>query len=315
MAGFEVSTYGRIWVSTEEPFTAKQIELVETFADQAVIAIENVRLFTELQKKNGALTEAHAQVTEALERQTATAEILRAISEAQVDVQPVFQAIADSAMRLFRAWSVSVSRYDGELSSLAAARGGLPGSSESLLAAQQVPHRPSSDTLPGRAVLARAVQHMIDIETEPSWGPEGRGVATERGPRSGVAVPMLRGGEPIGAIAVTRAQPGGFSPGEIWLLQTFADQAVIAVENARLLGELQARTADLTRSVSQLTALGEVGRAVSSTLDLETVLTTISLTRRSVDGDGGRRRLRVRRGRRGVCPASCCRDWRSPRAA
>ena len=104
--------------------TEQQIALLQTFADQAVIAIENARLFTELEERNRDLTES-------LDQQTATADILRAISQAQTDVQPVFEAIADSAMRLFGAWWVrSCSAYDGELISLAAARGGLPGSSE-----------------------------------------------------------------------------------------------------------------------------------------------------------------------------------------
>jgi len=104
------------------PFTPEQVQLVQTFADQAVIAIENVRLFTELQEKNRALTEAHAQVTEVLDRQMATADILRAISQAQTDVQPVFEAIADSAQRLLGAWATAVVRYDGEVVSVAAMR-------------------------------------------------------------------------------------------------------------------------------------------------------------------------------------------------
>jgi signal transduction histidine kinase len=263
------------------PFSDNEIELLKTFADQAVIAIENVRLFKELEARNRDLTEA-------LDRQTATAEILRAIGQAQTDVQPVFEAIADSTMRLFGAWSATVYRYDGELMSLAAARGGLPGSSDSMVARLQAPHRPNEGALPGRAVLTRTVQHVADVEADPSSGPELRRLAGERGFRSNLAVPMLRGTEALGAISVIRAQPGGFSPAEIALLQTFADQAVIAVENARLLTELQARTADLIRSVEQLTALGEVGRAVSSTLDLETVLTTIVSRAVQLSGlDGG----------------------------
>jgi signal transduction protein with GAF and PtsI domain len=98
-----------------QPFTAAQITLLQTFADQAVIAIENVRLFTELREKNQALTQAHAQVTEALEQQTATSEILRVISSSPTDVQPVFDAIVASAVRLVRGLSSAVYRYDGEL--------------------------------------------------------------------------------------------------------------------------------------------------------------------------------------------------------
>jgi signal transduction histidine kinase len=260
------------------PFTDDQIELLKTFADQAVIAIENVRLFTELKARNHDLTES-------LDRQTATADILRAISQAQTDVQPVFESIADSAMRLLAAWATSVSRYDGELISVAAARGGLPGSADAFMERSR-PHRPTAP--PEQPVLTKRVHQVEDVETDPSCGSEFRRHAAERGFRAFVAVPMLRGGDPLGTIVVGRAQAGRFSPDELALLQTFADQAVIAVENARLLTELQARTADLTRSVSQLTALGEVGRAVSSTLDLETVLTTIVSRAVQLSGlDGG----------------------------
>jgi two-component system NtrC family sensor kinase len=248
------------------PFPEQQIALLRTFADQAVIAIENVRLFTELKARNRDLTES-------LDRQTATAEILRVISQAQRDVQPVFEAIADSAIRLLEAWAAAVDRYDGELISMAAARGGLPGSADAARDRLRPPHRPTSP--PEQAVLTKRVHHVVDVETDPSCSSEFRGHAAQRGFRSFVAVPMLRSSDPLGIIVVSRAQSGGFSTTEIALLQTFADQAVIAVENARLLTELQARTADLTRSVGQLTALGEVGQAVSSSLDLETVLTTI----------------------------------------
>jgi two-component system, NtrC family, sensor kinase len=123
-----------------EPFTDKQIELVTTFADQAVIAVENVRLFKELETRNKDLGEA-------LERQTATADILRAISQAQTNAQPVFEAIADSAMRLFGAWGALVWRCDGELLRLAAKRGGRPGSSEAILERWRTPRRAEMDTI------------------------------------------------------------------------------------------------------------------------------------------------------------------------
>jgi len=238
-------------------FTHREIELLQTFADQAVIAIENVRLFTELEVRNRDLTES-------LDRQTATAELLRVISQAQTDIQPVFEAIADSAMRLFGAWSAAVFRYDGELTSLAAARGGLPGSAESFAARLRVPWRPTDDMPPGRALLTRAVQHVADVNADPSWGPQLYQDASERGFRSVVAVPMLRGRDALGVIAITRARVGGFSATEIGLLQTFADQAVIAVENARLLTELEARNCDLTETLEQQTATAEILRAIGT---------------------------------------------------
>ncbi|HSF05626.1 MAG TPA: GAF domain-containing protein [Methylomirabilota bacterium] len=259
-----------------QPFTPEQIALLETFADQAVIAIENTRLFTELQEKNRALTQAHAQVSEALEQQTATAEILRVISQAQTDAQPVFEAIADSAMRLFKAWSALVFRYDGELLSLAAARGGLPGSSESFMARFQTPRRPNEDTIHGRTVLTRSVQHVVDVDADASYAWL-RQLASERGFRSVVWVPMLRGGEAVGTIGVTRVQPGGFSAAEIALLQIFADQAVIAIENVRLFRELEARNIDLTEALERQTATGEILRAISSSpTDTQPVFDTIA---------------------------------------
>jgi GAF domain-containing protein len=278
------SALGLIAVTRREPtpFSDRQVELLRTFAAQAVLAIDNVRLFRELGARNKDLGEA-------LERQTATAEILRAISQAQTDVQPVFEAIADSTMRLFGAWGVLVWRYDGELLHLAAARGGAPGSGEAMMERWRVPRRP--DTTSGllhRTVSTRAIQHIADVETDLSVEPVLLQGARERGWRSTVQVPMLRGSDVLGVIGVSRAEPGAFAVADIALLQTFADQAVIAVENARLLTELQARTSDLQRSVGQLTALGEVGQAVSSSLDLETVLTTIVSRAVELSGlDGG----------------------------
>jgi signal transduction histidine kinase len=254
------------------PFTDEQITLLQTFADEAVIAIENVRLFTELKDKNRALTQAHAQVTESLDQQTATAGILRVISRAPTDLQPVFDAIVDSAMRLLRAWSGNVCRFDGELIHLAATRGGPREAGPSIR--DRFPTRPAAGLTLGRCILHRAVVEIEDVETEVGLLEATREMARARGWRSALAVPMLRDGEAVGAIMVTRTEPGGFGAG-VELLQTFADQAVIAIENVRLFTELQARTDQLTSSVQELRALGEVSQAVSFTLDLETVLATI----------------------------------------
>jgi GAF domain-containing protein len=270
----EGTAIGTIAVSRSEvkPFSEGEIALLKTFADQAVIAIENVRLFTELQEKNQALTAAHAQVSETLEQQTATAEILRVISRSQADARPVFEAIAENAMRLFRAWAVQVYRLDGLSLYLQAARGGRPGME---LPEWAVEHGVGRASYRGRSILDRAIVHVRDVLSDPGATVRAREWARADGWRSVINAPMLRDSAPIGLITVYRLEPGGFLPTEVELLQTFAEQAVIAVENARLLAELQARTDDLTRSVDQLTALGEVGRAVSSSLDLETVLTTI----------------------------------------
>jgi GAF domain-containing protein len=270
-----------VWHAEVAPFAARHTALLQTFADQAVIAIENVRLFNELESRN-------RELTTALDRQTATAELLRVISQAQTDVQPVFEAVAESAMRLLAAWGVLVFRYDGELIHLAAARGGLPGTTEVMIQSFQPRPPTSTAMLVDRTISTRTVQHIVDVETEPSWTPGLRENARMRGWRSNLQVPMLSGDEVLGVIGVSRAKPGGFSPAEIALLRTFADQAVIAVKNARLLEQLQARTAQLSRSVDELTALGEVSRALSSTLDLEAVLNTIVSRAVQLSGlDGG----------------------------
>jgi signal transduction histidine kinase len=261
-----------MWRTEVQPFTGKQLELIETFADQAVIAIENVRLFTELQENNLALTEAHAHVTEALEQQTATAEILRVISSSPTDAQPVFDTIVRSAVRLCNGLFSVLFQFDGELIHHVAQHNFTP---EALDEMHRIfPTHPTRALLPGRAILDRSVVHIPDVlELDPEFRVQA--VARTLGIRSGVWVPMLREGTPIGVITVTRAEPGPFSDSEIVLLKTFADQAVIAIENVRLFKELQARTSELTRSVDQLTALGEISQAVSSTLDVETVLQTI----------------------------------------
>jgi two-component system, NtrC family, sensor kinase len=264
-------------------FSDSQIELLKTFVEQALIAIENVRLFTELQDKNRSLTEAHAQVTEALEQQTATSEILRVISASPTDVQPVFETMAANALRLCNAATSAVFRFDGELIHLAAL---IHFSQESAAAVRRTFPMPAGrGSAAGRAVLTRSIAQITDVRVDPDYVVQGMQIENIV---SILAVPMLQYGHPIGAIAVGRAVPGPFPDKQIALLQTFADQAVIAVENARLLSELEARTGELTRSVEQLTALGEVGRAVSSTLDLETVLTTIVSRAVQLSGlDGG----------------------------
>jgi GAF domain-containing protein len=245
-----------------QPFTDRQIALLKTFADQAVIAIDNVRLFNETK--------------ESLERQTATSEILRVISSSPTDVQPVFEAITDSAMRLFSAWAAAVFRYEGQLISMAAARGGLPGSADAVMAHLQVPHAPTEERPEDRTALTRTIQHVVDVDNDMSWGPRYREDARARGFRSYVAVPMLRGAVVVGVITVSRQQVGGFAPGEISLLQTFADQAVIAIENVRLFTELQASNRELTTALDTQTATSDILRVISrSQTDVQPVFDAI----------------------------------------
>ena len=268
------------------PFSEKQIELLQTFADQAVIAIENVRLFTELQEKNRAVTEAHAQVTEALEQQTATSEILGVISSSPTDIQPVFDAIVRSAVKLCDGLFGAVFQFDGERLHLVAHHNFA---APALDAFRRVfPRRPDRSTFSGRAILDGAAVHVPDIEQDPEiWSANLETAPRTLGYRSVLVVPMLREGLPIGTIAVLREHAERFSEKQIALLRTFGDQAVIAIENVRLFTELEARTQALTRSVDELTALGDVSRALSSTLDLETVLKTIVTRANELAGTDG----------------------------
>jgi GAF domain-containing protein/CheY-like chemotaxis protein len=250
--------------TTVRPFTDKQIELVTTFADQAVIAIENVRLFEAEQQRS-------RELTESLEYQTATADILRVISSSPTDAQPVFDAIAESATRLCDGQFAFVVRFDGELMHFGASYGL---SAEGLAAFRRALPRPAGeDTATGRALSSRAVALVPDVQADPAYGV--RDVVAAVTYRSLVGVPLLRDGNPIGAVTVGRAYAGPFSERQIMLLRTFADQAVIAIENVRLFDEVQARTSELARSVEELRALGAVSQAVSSTLDLPVVLDTI----------------------------------------
>ena len=258
---------GAIVIYRTEPghFADKHIELLNTFADQAVIAIENVRLFKELEVRNRDLTEA-------LEQQTATSDILRVISQSQTDAQPVFETIAAAALKLCRASTANVFTFDGELIRIAAMVN--PNTKYVDQVRRYFPRPPGRFSAVTRAIQTCSVVEIPDVVEDRDY--EIRVQSAAGGFRGVLAVPLIRDGAPIGGIAIGRPEPGRFPDTQIALLQTFADQAVIAIENARLFKELEARTAQLTRSVGELRALGEVGQAVSSTLDLETVLSTIA---------------------------------------
>ena len=230
---------------------------------------------TRLERENKAL---RLQVREALEQQTATSEILRVISGSPTDVQPVFDTIVRSAVRLCEARFALVFRLEGEVVDLVSHHN-YP--SEALEQFLSTGSRRLSEggTVVAQAMLGRAVVHIHDILLNEEVSEAVRELARSAHYRTVLAVPIVREGRALGAIAVARSDATGapkpFSAEEIELLKTFTEQAVIAVENVRLFKELDARTTQLTRSVEELKALGEVSRAVSSTLDVEKVLSTI----------------------------------------
>jgi GAF domain-containing protein len=245
-------------------FTEKQKTLLTTFANQAVIAIENVRLFNETK--------------EALERQTATADILRVISSSPTDVRPVLDAIVRSAVRLFPPRSGGIWMREGDKMVLGPMAGPLENSNnlEQVRALFSVLPLDPVRLVAARAIVSAEVAEIKDTESPDAPEPARR-AGRIQGWRSATFVPLVRVGVGIGVIQLVHPEPGqsSLTPKQLDLVKTFADQAVIAIENVRLFKELQSQTEALTKSVGQLTALGDVGRAISSTLDLETVLKTI----------------------------------------
>jgi class 3 adenylate cyclase/putative methionine-R-sulfoxide reductase with GAF domain len=228
------------------PFTEKQLELVENFATQAVIAIDNARLLSELRQS--------------LELQTATADVLRIISSSPTNLRPVFDAIAENAARLCQGFDVYVQLREGNLIRYVAHYGDVIPSSVAVGGTRPL----TRDLVIGRAMLESRLIHLLDAQAESQEFPEGSAIARRTGYRAIIAVPLMREGFAIGTIAVRRVEARLFSEKEVELLSNFAAEAVIAIEHARLLTELRQRTADLSESIEQQTATFEVVKVISS---------------------------------------------------
>ena len=261
----EDDVLGTIVIYRQEvrPFTAKQIELLQSFAAQAVIAIENTRLLNELRQRTDDLAEA-------LEQQTATSEVLRVISSSPGALEPVFQAMLENAVRICEAKFGTLFRYDGKVFHLTASVGTPPTLTE--FQRQRGPFISAPGTNFDRMLQTKQVTHSIDAAAEVIPGV----AAKYGGARSTIYVPMLKENELVGAIVIYRQEVRPFTDKQIALVSNFAAQAVIAIENTRLLNELRQRTDDLAESLQQQTATADVLKVISrSTFDLQAVLDTL----------------------------------------
>jgi GAF domain-containing protein len=246
------------------PFTDSQVALLETFADQAVIAIENVRLFDEVQAKTRDLTES-------LQQQTATADVLKVISRSAFNLQTVLDTLVESATRLCEAQDAIIFLPSGEAYRAEALRGY---STEYHKFIESNPIAINRGSVVGRTAIDKQVVHISDVLADPNYAQHD--AQRMAGYRTALGVPLLREGNVAGVIFLTRTKPQPFTQKQIELITTFADQAVIAIENVRLFDEVQARTEDLRESLQQQTATADVLKVISrSTFDLETVLRTL----------------------------------------
>src|SRR5262245_2450356 len=252
--------------TTPTPFTTRQIELATTFGDQAVIAIENARLLNELRQRTDDLSES-------LERQTATSEVLGVISQSTSNLQPVVDTIAATAARLCRSdWAVIFKLEKDGKCHLVANNDANP---DSIRYLKDNPISPNRNSATGRAVLEARTIHVHDVLADPEFTRRDSQAVGKQ--RTVLSVPLLREGAPIGVISLARTKVRPYTDKQIELVTAFADQAVIAIENVRLFEAEKRRTAELSESLQQQTATADVLKVISrSTFDLQTVLNTLA---------------------------------------
>ena len=261
----EGSPIGAIFLTRAavDPFTQQQIDLVTTFADQAVIAIENVRLFEEVQART-------AELSESLEYQTATSDVLSVISRSPSEIQPVLDTIVETAAQLCDAKRAFIYRRDGAVLRHQASHNA---SSELMEFVTRNPISPGRHSGVARAALEKRTIHISDVRTDPEYS---FGAAHVDPIRTVLAVPMLKASDLVGILVIYRLEVRPFTDKQIELVTTFADQAVIAIENVRLFEEVQARTRELQELLEYQTATSDVLSVISrSPSNLQPVLAAV----------------------------------------
>ena len=258
-----------------EPFADHHVPLLTTFADQAVIAIENVRLFDEVQAKTRELAARNSAYSEQIDHQSATIDILKAMSASQGDAQPVFDVIVRRAQQICNTDLAVVLEFDGTLVHLRSIHVDETSTPPRIVEAYRgiFPQPPSRASVALRAIYYGQIIHIPNMAEDADLSQASRDI----GRKGAVAIPLMRDGEVIGSIGLSAKVTGGFSEAQIELLKTFAEQAVIAIRSAETFRELNTRTRDLSESLQQQTATADVLKVISrSTFDLQTVLDTLT---------------------------------------
>jgi GAF domain-containing protein len=252
---------GAISLAAWEPggFTDSQIELLKTFAEQAVIAISSAETYRELQARTEALAQRNREYGERIEQQSATIDVLKAMSSSPDDTRPVFELIVRRAAELCNCKGAGIFEYDGELMHIGWIHGleDVAGGRDYMPA---FPMQPTRGSIVGRTILDQRVIHIRDIQEDPELMP----IARQLGIRSALSIPLLRDGTVVGVFNVNRLEPGGFTDSQIALVQTFAEQAVIAITSAKTYRALQGRTNDLQEALEQQTATAEVLQVINA---------------------------------------------------
>jgi GAF domain-containing protein len=252
------------------PFADSQVALLQTFAEQPVIAITSAKTYRDLQERTVALARRNSEYGERIDHQSATIDVLKAMSGSPGDAQPVFDLITRRARELCSGVLVGLMEFDGELVHRRSGSANINPAAYAAFAAL-FPMRPARGSIACRAILEKRIIHICDANDEPDLLDQVRA----NGTRSILAIPLMRNDTVIGSIVLSALEPGGFAESQVELLNTFAEQAVIAITSAASFRALRERTGELSRSVRELQALEEVLRAVNSSLDLDTVLSTI----------------------------------------